>query len=133
MGYLKQLRGNASNWDVFRPVGEIRAKTRPWSMHWRTSRLEVSKQNSVHYGDNGWWPVTRAGEQQSSPTTSVIVVMFNSELTLNDCLNSIPSTSEVVLVDQASSDASVSMARQIRPDARLISAGANRGFGAGCN
>jgi hypothetical protein len=73
------------------------------------------------------------GEQQSSPTTSVIVVMFNSELTLDDCLNSIPSTSEVVLVDQASSDASVSMAGQIRPDARLIRAGANRGFGAGCN
>jgi N-acetylglucosaminyl-diphospho-decaprenol L-rhamnosyltransferase len=79
--------------------------------------------------------VTRAaqGQQQSSPTTSVIVVMFNSELTLNDCLNSIPSTSEVVLVDQDSSDASVSIAGQIRPDARLIRAGANRGFGAGCN
>ena len=73
------------------------------------------------------------GQQQSSPTTSVIVVMFNSELTLGDCLNSIPSTSEVVLVDQASSDASVSIAGQIRPDARLIRAGANRGFGAGCN
>ena len=71
--------------------------------------------------------------QQSSPTTSVVVVIFNSELTLDDCLNSIPSTSEVVLVDQASSDASVSIAGQIRPDARLIRAGANRGFGAGCN
>ena len=67
------------------------------------------------------------------PSTSVIVVMFNSESTLDGCLNSIPSTAEVVLVDQCSSDASVSVANQIRPDAKLIKAGANRGFGAGCN
>ena len=73
------------------------------------------------------------GPQQSSPTTSVIVVMFNSESTLNDCLNSIPSTSEVVLVDNASTDASVSIASQIRADAKLIRAGANRGFPAGNN
>lgn len=66
-------------------------------------------------------------------STSVIVVMFNSESTLAFCLNSIPSTIEVVLVDQGSSDASVSLAREIRPDAKLILAGSNRGFGAGCN
>jgi N-acetylglucosaminyl-diphospho-decaprenol L-rhamnosyltransferase len=59
--------------------------------------------------------------------------MFNSESTLNDCLNSIPSTSEVVLVDNSSTDASVSIAGQIRPDAKLIRAGANRGFPAGNN
>lgn len=71
--------------------------------------------------------------QQSLPTTSVIVVMFNSESTLDACLSSIPSTSEVVLVDNASTDASASMAVQIRPDAKLIRAGANRGFPAGNN
>jgi N-acetylglucosaminyl-diphospho-decaprenol L-rhamnosyltransferase len=68
-----------------------------------------------------------------SPSTSVIVVMFNSESTLVDCLRSIPRTCEVVLVDQSSSDASVSVAHRIRPDGKLIKAGANRGFGAGCN
>ena len=71
--------------------------------------------------------------QRIFPSTSVIVVMFNSESTLDGCLNSIPSTAEVVLVDQCSNDASVSVANQIRPDAKLIKAGANRGFGAGCN
>jgi len=59
--------------------------------------------------------------------------MFNSESTLDACLSSIPSTSEVVLVDNASTDASASMAVQIRPDAKLIRAGANRGFPAGNN
>jgi N-acetylglucosaminyl-diphospho-decaprenol L-rhamnosyltransferase len=79
--------------------------------------------------------MTRAaqGQQQSSPTTSVIIVTFNSESTLKDCLNSIPSTSEVVIVDNASTDATVSIAGQIRPDAKLIRAGANRGFPAGNN
>jgi N-acetylglucosaminyl-diphospho-decaprenol L-rhamnosyltransferase len=104
--------------------------------------LKISKRNSVLYGDNGWWLVTRAAQvqqqsslttQQSLPTTSVIVVMFNSESTLDACLSSIPSTSEVVLVDNASTDASASMAVQIRPDAKLIRAGANRGFPAGNN
>jgi N-acetylglucosaminyl-diphospho-decaprenol L-rhamnosyltransferase len=79
--------------------------------------------------------MTRAaqGQQQNSPTTSVIIVTFNSESTLKDCLNSIPSTSEVVIVDNASTDATVSIAGQIRPDAKLIRAGANRGFPAGNN
>ena len=59
--------------------------------------------------------------------------MFNSESTLEECLRSIPKNCELVLVDQHSGDRSVSVARAIRPDAKLIKAGANRGFGAGCN
>ena len=64
---------------------------------------------------------------------SVIVVTFNSQSTLPTCLNSIPPAVEVVIVDQKSSDATTSVARQVRPDAKIIKAGANRGFGAGCN
>ena len=64
---------------------------------------------------------------------SVIVVTFNSQSTLATCLNSIPPAVEVVIVDQKSSDATTSVAHQVRPDARIIMAGANRGFGAGCN
>lgn len=63
----------------------------------------------------------------------MIVVMFNSAPTLPRCLASIPADCEVVLVDQQSSDSSISTAMQLRPGARLIKAGANRGFGAGCN
>jgi len=59
--------------------------------------------------------------------------MFNSAPTLPRCLTSIPADCEVILVDQQSSDSSISTAMQHRPDARLIRAGSNRGFGAGCN
>ncbi len=67
------------------------------------------------------------------PPVSVIVVTFNSESTLVNCLSSIPSSCEIVLVDQCSTDGSVALARRIRPDVKLINAGKNRGFGAGCN
>jgi N-acetylglucosaminyl-diphospho-decaprenol L-rhamnosyltransferase len=64
---------------------------------------------------------------------SVIVVTFNSQSTLATCLNSIPPAVEVIIVDQNSSDATTSVAHQVRPNARIIKAGSNRGFGAGCN
>lgn len=67
------------------------------------------------------------------PSASVIIVMFNSVATLAECLASIPADCEVILVDQESSDSSVPTALELRPDAKLIRAGANRGFGAGCN
>jgi GT2 family glycosyltransferase len=71
--------------------------------------------------------------EDACASVSVIVVTFNSQSTLATCLNSIPPSAEVVVVDQKSSDASASVAHQVRPDARIIKAGANRGFGAGCN
>jgi N-acetylglucosaminyl-diphospho-decaprenol L-rhamnosyltransferase len=69
----------------------------------------------------------------SSAVTSVIVVAFNSESTLEACLQSIPASCDVVLVDQHSSDGSVAVAERVRPKINVIKAGANRGFGAGCN
>ena len=66
-------------------------------------------------------------------SVSVIVVTFNSQSTLATCLNSIPPAVEVIIVDQKSNDATISVAHQVRPDATIIRAGANRGFGAGCN
>lgn len=59
--------------------------------------------------------------------------MFNSESTVRACIGSIPKNCEVLIVDQQSGDDSVPIAQSVRPDARVIRAGANRGFGAGCN
>jgi GT2 family glycosyltransferase len=59
--------------------------------------------------------------------------MFNSGATLQDCVGSIPEDCEIILVDQSSTDNSISVAVRTRPDARVIRAGANRGFAAGCN
>jgi N-acetylglucosaminyl-diphospho-decaprenol L-rhamnosyltransferase len=71
--------------------------------------------------------------EKSSATVSVIVVAFNSQSTLASCLDSIPPAAEVIIVDQKSTDATISVAHQARPGATIIRAGANRGFGAGCN
>ncbi|MGW0172758.1 glycosyltransferase family 2 protein [Rhodococcus sp. NPDC003322] len=73
------------------------------------------------------------GGGAAEPTVSVIVVTYNSEPTIARCLRSIPEGCEVVVVDQSSHDGSVREAVRVRPDARVIRAGANRGFGAGCN
>lgn len=59
--------------------------------------------------------------------------MYNSETTIRECLDSIPHKYDLVIVDQQSSDNSIDAARDIRPDAKIIKAGSNRGFGAGCN
>jgi N-acetylglucosaminyl-diphospho-decaprenol L-rhamnosyltransferase len=69
----------------------------------------------------------------SGASASVVVVTFNSRSTLDTCLTSIPPAVEVIIVDQNSSDDTISVAHQVRPDAKIIRAGANRGFGAGCN
>jgi GT2 family glycosyltransferase len=64
---------------------------------------------------------------------SVIVVTYNSAATIPTCLNSIPRNCEVLVVDQSSSDDTVAVVRRVRPEATVISAGNNRGFGSGCN
>ena len=64
---------------------------------------------------------------------SVIVVTYNSAATIESCLNSVPQDCEVVVVDQSSSDDSIAIVMSVRPDAVVIYAGTNRGFGSGCN
>jgi len=64
---------------------------------------------------------------------SVIVVTYNSAATIASCLNSIPRDCEVLVVDQSSRDDSIAIAKSVCGDATVISAGGNRGFGAGCN
>lgn len=66
-------------------------------------------------------------------TVSVVIVTFNSRQTIVECLSSIPLSCEIVLVDQCSNDDTINRAAEVRPDARFVRAGANRGFGAGCN
>jgi GT2 family glycosyltransferase len=69
----------------------------------------------------------------SGLAASVIVVTYNSAATIQSCLNSIPRNCEVLVVDQSSSDDTVAVARGVRREATIISAGSNRGFGSGCN
>lgn len=64
---------------------------------------------------------------------SVVIVSFNAAETIESCINSIPTSFEIVLVDQCSWDRSIERAVQTGRNVRVIRAGANRGFGAGCN
>src|SRR5215208_2023709 len=65
--------------------------------------------------------------------TSVVVVLHNSADGLEPCLESLPREVELVVVDNASTDAGPEIARRSRPDATVLALGENVGFGAGCN
>lgn len=69
----------------------------------------------------------------SEVAASVVVVTFNSADTVATCVASIPADFETVIVDQASADDSVAAAAAVRPDAVIVRAAVNAGFGAGCN
>jgi N-acetylglucosaminyl-diphospho-decaprenol L-rhamnosyltransferase len=69
---------------------------------------------------------------------SVIVVMYNSAALLPDLLRSLPSglrglNWNLVLVDNASTDGSVEVARQLAPEATVVATGRNGGYAAGIN
>jgi N-acetylglucosaminyl-diphospho-decaprenol L-rhamnosyltransferase len=66
-------------------------------------------------------------------TISVIIVTYRSADVLYGCLDSVPPGVEIVIVSQDGTDDAASVSRSIRPDAKIIAAGRNRGFGAGCN
>jgi GT2 family glycosyltransferase len=74
----------------------------------------------------------------TSPSSTVVIVSYNSRGTLPDALDSLRDAwnqglAECVVVDNASSDDSVDFVRTAHPWVRLIEAGGNLGFGRGCN
>ena len=69
---------------------------------------------------------------------SVIIVNWNTRDMLRDCLASLPRATEgleteVLVVDNASSDGSAEMVRNEFPTARVIESGGNLGFSKGNN
>lgn len=75
---------------------------------------------------------TRA-EQLFAPEISVILVSYGSEPDVFHAVKSVPSSVEVVVVEQHHESPAARKASALHPHARLVNAGANRGFGAGCN
>lgn len=72
------------------------------------------------------------------PILSIIVVSWNVEDRLRDCLNSVAAgsldlTREVIVVDNDSADGSADMVEAEFPDAVLIRNPDNRGFAVACN
>jgi GT2 family glycosyltransferase len=69
-----------------------------------------------------------------TPDVSIIIVNYNSGDVLPACLSSLrqwtdPDTTEILLVDNASSDDSVAAVKRDFPEVRVILAGENLGFG----
>jgi N-acetylglucosaminyl-diphospho-decaprenol L-rhamnosyltransferase len=71
-----------------------------------------------------------------NPLVSLIFISYNSARVLPACLESLATTSyapyEVIVVDNASRDATVDVVRA-QPDITLITNSANLGFGSACN
>ena len=70
-----------------------------------------------------------------APTVSAVVVSYNSAAYLPDCVRSLRSegVGDVVVVDNASSDASVAAVLAADPAVNVVETGANLGFGTGAN
>ena len=72
------------------------------------------------------------------PDVAIIIVAYNSERHLEACLRSVFSecrevTQEVIVLDNGSTDTTVTLVREHFPDVTLIIAGRNLGFAAGVN
>ena len=68
-------------------------------------------------------------------SVSAVVVSYNSVAYLPDCLRSLRSEgiSDLVVVDNASSDGSAEAARKADADVKVVQTGVNLGFGTGAN
>jgi GT2 family glycosyltransferase/glycosyltransferase involved in cell wall biosynthesis len=80
-------------------------------------------------------------EQLSQRPLAVVVVTFNSEAVLGDCLRSVDAAlaeagavgAPVLVVDNASSDGTLAVAAEAFPGARIVTRAFNDGFAAGVN
>lgn len=69
----------------------------------------------------------------SSPTVSALIVSWNNRDFLGRCLESLPKDTEVIVVDNASTDGSADLVAEKFPSARLIRQDHNLGFATGIN
>lgn len=73
------------------------------------------------------------------PTVAAVLVTWNSAAVIERALRSLPAGAEgvalerVVVVDNASADETVALARAARPDVTVVQTGANLGYAAGVN
>ena len=75
----------------------------------------------------------------SHPDLSIVIVNYNTRQLLDDCLASLLAAeqpaggAEIIVVDNASSDGSQAMVREMYPTVQLIASEVNRGFSAANN
>ena len=75
----------------------------------------------------------------ASPSSSVIIVNLNGHSLLDECLGALIAQdyplehTELILVDNGSTDDSITFVREAYPQVRIIEAGRNLGFAGGNN
>jgi N-acetylglucosaminyl-diphospho-decaprenol L-rhamnosyltransferase len=84
-------------------------------------RTVVSPDNETEHG------------QASVCDLAVVIVLHNSADVIDQCLEAVPAQAQVIIVDNASVDDGLELARAHRPDAIVVRSERNVGFGAGCN
>ncbi len=72
-------------------------------------------------------------KRASGKKVCVIIVTYNSQEVIGDCLRSIPDRLKVYIVDNASEDGTLATVAKIRPDAVIIKNQENIGFGCANN
>jgi GT2 family glycosyltransferase len=82
-------------------------------------------------------PARSGDSSRNVPFISVVIVNWNGEGLLRDCLNSLREQQfrdfETIVVDNGSEDGSVALVRDQYPEARLVTLSRNLGFAAGSN
>lgn len=68
-------------------------------------------------------------ETPSADAITVVLVTYNSRRVLPEVLASLAGLPRLIVVDNASNDGSAALVRELRPDAEVIDAGGNLGFG----
>jgi GT2 family glycosyltransferase len=64
---------------------------------------------------------------------TVIIILYNSQKVVKNCLEKFPKNQKIIFVDNYSSDNSVSVVEELRPDAKIILNQENKGYGSAVN
>jgi len=70
---------------------------------------------------------------QNFDDITVAIILYNSQVVIEDCLKNFSSNQKIIFVDNASSDDSVSVVQRLRPTAKIIRNEDNKGYGSAAN
>ena len=70
---------------------------------------------------------------QNFDDITVVIILYNSQEVIGNCLDSFSKNQKIVFVDNYSSDSSVELVKQIRPHAKIILNKENKGYGSAVN
>ena len=64
---------------------------------------------------------------------TVIVILYNSEKVVKNCLENLPVNQKIIFVDNNSADSSIGVVQKLRPNAKILLNRENKGYGSAVN